>query len=211
LGPDRRAAAGASDGAGDDRADGAGPPAGGGPRGGFGGGGFRGGGGGRAAPGRLQFAVYYTVYFEDQYLVRPGGPVFDLLNGSPMGSGGGQPRQQVEVQAGALQHGLGARLSANWVSATSVHGAPGTPTGDLSFSDLAKVDLRLFADLGQRQALAARHPWVRGLRVTLSVTNLFDARQRVRDATGATPLSYQPDLLDPVGRVARISLRKLFF
>jgi hypothetical protein len=191
----------------------AGPP----PPGGFGGrggGGFRGGGpGGRggAAPGRLQFAAYYTIYFEDQYLVRPGGPVFDLLNGSPMGSGGGQPRQQVELQAGALLHGLGARISANWNSATVVHGAPGTPTGDLHFSDIAKLDLRLFADLGQQQHLAAKYPWVRGMRVTFSVTNLFDTRQRVTDATGATPLLYQPDLLDPVGRVAKISLRKLFF
>ncbi|THD77758.1 MAG: TonB-dependent receptor [Phenylobacterium sp.] len=197
-----------------------GPPGGGGGFGGGGGGGrgggFRGGGGGpggagRAAPGRLQFAVYYTVYFEDQYLVRPGGPVFDLLNGSPMGSGGGQPRQEIEVQAGALLHGLGARISANWNSATEVHGAPGTPTGDLSFSDLAKLDLRLFADLGQQQAMAAKYPWVRGVRVTFSVTNLFDARQHVHDATGATPLIYQPAYLDPVGRVAKISLRKLFY
>jgi hypothetical protein len=33
----------------------------------------------------------------------------------------------------------------------------------------------------------------------------------VRDNTGATPLSYQPASLDPLGRSVRISLRKMFF
>jgi len=42
------------------------------------------------------------------------------------------------------------------------------------------------------------------------VTNIFNAKVKVRDANGATPLSYQPDYLDPQGRVIRISLRKLF-
>jgi hypothetical protein len=32
----------------------------------------------------------------------------------------------------------------------------------------------------------------------------------VRDAAGNVPLSYQPDLLDPLGRTIMISFRKLF-
>ena len=32
----------------------------------------------------------------------------------------------------------------------------------------------------------------------------------VRDATGATPVGYQPANLDPVGRSVRFSLRKVF-
>ena len=43
-----------------------------------------------------------------------------------------------------------------------------------------------------------------------SVANLFDQRQKVVDATGATPLSFQPDYLDPLGRTWRIEFRKLF-
>ena len=57
----------------------------------------------------------------------------------------------------------------------------------------------------------ADHPWLRGSRVTVSINNLFNERQRVRDATGATPVNYQPDLLDPLGRTIRISFRKLFY
>lgn len=88
---------------------------------------------------------------------------------------------------------------------------PSAAAGDLNFSDIAKINLRLFADLGAQRDLVARHRWLRGSRVTLSVTNLFDQRIQVKDADGATPLSYQAAYLDPLGRVVKLSVRKLFF
>ena len=88
---------------------------------------------------------------------------------------------------------------------------PASPNGDLNFSDIAKVDLRLFADLGARRDLVAKHPFLRGARLSVALTNIFDQRIKVRDATGATPISYQPAYLDPVGRKITISFRKLFF
>ncbi len=180
--------------------------------GGFGGGG-RGGFGGRgggAQGGRLQFSFYHTWYFRDDILIRDGGSRLDLLDGGTTGSGGGQPRHEVELQAGLTNNGIGARLTGKWQSPTTVTGGVGTSTGDLHFSGLATLNFRLFADLGQQPALV-KHRWARGMRVTLSVTNLFDTRQHVRNANGLTPLSYQPAYLDPLGRTVRISLRKLFF
>jgi hypothetical protein len=109
---------------------------------------------------------------------------------------------------------MGARLNANWQSGTTVRGAPaslGGSASDLHFSPFATLNLNLFADLGAQQALARKHPWLRGARISLSVGNLLDSRLHVRDANGATPLSFQPDFLDPLGRTIRISLRKLFF
>lgn len=173
-------------------------------------GGGRGGGGGFGG-GRLQFAVYHTVHLRDQVLIRDGLPLLDLLDGSATGSSGGQPRHEVEVQAGLSKDGFGARLSGNWQSATTVNGGMGQPAGNLHFSDLGTINLRLFANLGARPELVARHHWLRGTRVTLSVNNLFDSRQRVTDASGATPIGYQPGLLDPVGRTVKLSLRKVFF
>ena len=82
---------------------------------------------------------------------------------------------------------------------------------DRDFSDLATVNLRLFDNLGAKPEVVKALPWARGVRLSLAVTNLFDARQSVRDATGRTPLSYQPAYLDPTGRVMTVSLRKLFF
>ena len=179
---------------------------------GYGGGGGGGGPGGFRAPGgRLQVAVYHTVLFNDRMVVRPGGPVFDLLNGSAAGSTGGAPRQEVEAQLGYTYVGFGARLSADWKSGTFVRGAPGSPTGDLDFSDIGTINLRLFANVGQMPALVHSHPILRGVRLTLSAVNLLDTRIRVRDAQGETPLIYQPGYLDPTGRTLRFSLRKLFY
>ncbi|MDB5456881.1 MAG: TonB-dependent receptor, partial [Caulobacter sp.] len=181
----------------------------GGPGGGFGGGGFGGGGGGRAA--RLQLAIYHTVHLREQVLIRDGVPALDLLNGDVIGSGGGQPRHEIEAQAGLTKNGLGARLSANWRSATHVRGGQGGASSDLDFSDLATLNLRLFADLGARRELVRAHPFLRGSRLNLSVTNLFDSRVEVRDRDGMTPVTYQPDYLDPLGRSIQLSFRKLFF
>jgi hypothetical protein len=186
---------------------------GGGPRaGGFGG---RGGGGGRGnagggGGGRLQFSVYHTWYFRDDILTRSGGPTLDLLDGGTQGSGGGQPRHQVEVQLGATNNGIGVRLNGAWQSPTTVNGGIGSATGDLHFSSLATANFRLFADLGANPALL-KPKWARGMRLTLSVNNIFDTRQHVHDANGDTPLSYQPAYLDPLGRTIKISIRKLFY
>ncbi|BCA58554.1 TonB-dependent receptor [Sphingomonas sp. HMP6] len=187
-----------------------GPGAGGGPGGG-GRGGFGGFGGGGRGGGRLQFALYHTWHFTDRVLVQQGDPALDLLNGDAIGGSGGQPRHELEGQAGYSNNGIGVRLSTNWQSATRVNG--GTPANPqtLRFSDLGTANLRLFADLGQRLELLKKYPWLRGTRVAFSIDNLFDSRQRVTDANGTVPVAYQPDYLNPLGRTVRISVRKLFF
>lgn len=177
---------------------------------GFGGRGF-GGGGGNPRATRLQLALFHTIHLKEQVTVANGIPALDLLNGDVIGSGGGQPRHEIEAQAGITRYGLGARLSANWQSGTHVTAGPGGAGTDLDFSSLATINLRLFADLGVRRELVQRHPFLRGTRLSLSVNNLFDQQQTVRDATGVTPVTYQPDYLDPRGRVLQFSVRKLLF
>ncbi|MFC3578892.1 TonB-dependent receptor [Sphingomonas hylomeconis] len=189
------------------RAAGGDRPGGEGRRGGFGGGGRGGGGGG----GRLNFAVYHTWHLTDRVTVADGGPTLDLLRGDTLGSGGGQSRHEVELQAGYSNNGLGARLSGNWMSATEVNGGTLAAPETLNFGSLATVNLRLFADLSQRRDWVKDHPWMRGLRVTLSIDNIANSRQRVTDAGGVTPFAYAPDYIDPLGRTVRLSVRKLFF
>ena len=182
----------------------------GGGRGGGGSGGGGGFGGPRGNQGRLQIALYHTVLFTDQILVRQGGPLFDLLHGSAAGSTGGAPRQEIEAQLGYTQSGFGARVSADWKSGTTVND-PTSPAGNLNFSDIGTANLRLFANLGQMPWVVKAYPYLRGSRITLSATNLFDARLKVTNAAGMTPISYQPAYLDPTGRVVSLSFRKLFF
>jgi hypothetical protein len=198
----------APEGGGPPRGEGGGQRSGGGGFGGPGGGG--GGFGGRrggVGGGNLQFAVFHTWRIEDEVLIRPGVPVLDLLDGSALSQGGGSPKHQIDVQAGISRNGLGARLNARWEQGTEVDG--GSTSETLRFSDLTTVDLRLFADLGL-QPMARNNPWMRGARVSLNIDNIFDEVRTVRDETGIVPLSYQPDLVDPLGRTVRVSFRKLF-
>lgn len=188
------------------------------PGGGFRGGG--GGGGGRGGPprgfldGRMQLALFHTVTFRNQIGIGPGLPVLDLLNGSAVGSAGGAPRHQVEMRLGAGRRGLGARMSLNWQSATSVlvdpTGATQSPD-DLFFSGRATANLRMFADLGQRPDIITRMPFLRGSRISLNFDNMLNDRINVRNRLGAEPLGFQRDQLDPLGRTVSLSLRKLFF
>jgi len=175
-----------------------------------GGGGFGGrGGGGRG--GRLNFAVYHTWHLTETATLRDGLPAIDLLNGGTIGSQAGQPRHEVEVQAGYSQSGIGVRLTGNWQSATRVVDPVDPPAANLRFSDLATANLRVFANVGQLPGLVGKSAWLRGLRVSLSVDNIFSERQRVTDANGITPLAYRPGLIDPLGRTVTFSIRRQFF
>jgi hypothetical protein len=193
-----------------------GPPGAAGPGGGSGGRGRQGGGGFgglRDINGRLQLSIFHTWRLQEQILIRNGVPLLDLLDGSATGNRGGQPRHEIEMRAGAANGGLGGRLSLNWQSATRVlidpSGAIQSPD-DLFFSGLTTINLRLFADLGQRPELVRRARWMRGMRISLAINNIADTRLVVRDRSGTTPLGYQRDQLDPLGRSLTLSLRKVF-
>jgi hypothetical protein len=60
------------------------------------------------------------------------------------------------------------------------------------------------------KTLLPNEAWADKLQLRLDVENVMDSRQRVRDRNGVTPFRYQTDLVDPIGRTATITLRKLF-
>ncbi len=186
---------------------------GGGYGGGGGGGGFGGGGGGRRAAAisgggngsQFQVTLYHTYYFRDDVRLSEGAPLVDLLNGGTIGSGG-QPRHKVQLNAGWLDNGIGLRFSGDWISATEINDN-GNGSGPLFFSSIATFDLRLIANLQQRFVGKA---WARGTRLTLSLNNIFDEHQDIHDASGATPIIYQPAFLDPYGRTLSLAFRRIF-
>lgn len=158
---------------------------------------------------RLFLSLYHTWTLEDEIVTRDGAPTLDLLGGNAVDFRGGRPRHEVDVQAGAFRRGLGARVTANWRSGTSVQGLGGA-AGDLRFAGLATVNINLFADLADRFGGRGAPRWLKGTRATLGIANLFNTRPQVRDEAGSTPLSYQPAYLDPLGRLINVGLRKVF-
>jgi hypothetical protein len=196
--------------------DGFGPPPGGFP-GGLGGpggfgpppGGFRGGPGGPMGGGsdngaRLQFSLYHTVILRDEIVLRDGMAPIDLMDGGTLG-GTPRSRHSVQFDTGVIDNGVGIRLSGNWKSAADV--TDNGSAGDLHFGALATFELRIFANLANR---FRGQGWARGTRVSLSIANLLNQRQKVTDASGATPLAYQGAYLDPDGRTLLLSVRRIF-
>ncbi len=155
----------------------------------------------------LYLAIHDTWFIRDAIRIRDGLPEIDLLDGGTIGSSGGQPRQQLDLQAGLTVRWFGARINERWHDATMVNG--GSASADLYFGGLSTASVRLFANLGDLPALKGT-AWTRGLRVVLAADNAFNEHQSVRDATGAIPFAYQSAYLDPLGRVIRLDLRKIF-
>ena len=171
------------------------------------GGGFRGFGGvGGRQGGRLTFSLTHQLNLVDEVTIAPGVPKLDYLNGEPVSSLGGRPRHEVQFETGYYNNGHGARLQGNWRSATTVE----STSGDLKFAPYFDLDLRLFANLNENFDLVSKHPFFRGSSIRFDVDNVLNTRPKVRDPNGLTPLSYQPDLLQPVGRTFGITFRKLF-
>lgn len=159
--------------------------------------------------GRFNLSVYHTYRFADAITIADSLPVLDLLDGAATGSRGGTARNEVQVQGGVFKSGLGAFVNANWVEGTRVNGGLGG--SDLTFGAQTTVNLNVFADLSARTSWVAKFPWLKGSRVNLGVQNLFDDRQDVRSSTGDVALNYQPDYLDPQGRIISVTFRKILF
>ncbi len=179
------------------------------------GGGRRGGGGGFMAmmgggqQGRWSLGVYHTVQFQNRVLIAPGGPMLDLLDGDTL-STGGSPRHALEFNGGAFHKGFGMFFQGTWNAPTTVkaNGLPGT--SDLRFGSVTNVNLFLFAEFSMQPKLTEKVPLLKGARLSLRFENLFDSVQKVTDGSGAVPLSYQRDYLDPRGRVISLEFRKMF-
>lgn len=173
-----------------------------------------GGGGGRGGPpmlpgqGRFNLSIYHTWRIQDEITIADGVPVLDLLNGDATSSRGGSPKHEIQLQTGVFRNGIGAFMFANWRDGTRVDGGTGP---DINFSDQATVSLNVFMDLNQRTSWVEKFPWLKGARINLGVQNLFDTRLEATSSAGDVPLNYQPDYMDPQGRVVSLTFRKILF
>ncbi len=158
--------------------------------------------------GYINVTLDHVWRLRDEVVIRQGMAPLDLLDGASLGQRGGKPRHEVTLQTFFGLNGVGGFVRGTWKSATRVDGGPRGE--DLRFSDLALFTTQAWMDLGERKALAKDRPWLKGTRLTLTVENAFDTRQRVRDTQGRTPQAYQKGYMDPLGRAVRLGLRKQF-
>jgi hypothetical protein len=156
---------------------------------------------------RLQITAAHTWLLDSELTIREGGPAIDLLSREAIGFGGlGQPRHRFDLALGYAGRGLGVRATTQHRSESFIDA--GGPTANVfRFRPLTTFALRAWV---QGERLDPGGSWLKGARLSLSVTNLTDVREKVADRFGVTPLSYQPAYRDPIGRTVEIELRKKF-
>ncbi len=161
---------------------------------------------GGAAP-RLQLVGSHSLALRDEVRIRTGLPTVDLLDGGSLGVGGGRPRHLANGSVSYSERRFGLRLSGQYRSARTLQTPGAAIPENLRFAPIFTASLQAHAEL---PALLPDFEWAKGARLTLGVSNIGNARQRVTDAGGDTPLRYQRAYRDPVGRTLAIELRKTF-
>ena len=149
----------------------------------------------------------HTLELANEILIAPGLQPLDQLDGQATGAFG-QPRNSSRLEAGLFGKGMGLRLSGVYTGTTRLDGSGLPGSTDIVFDDIVTFNLRLFTNLGE--IVGKNEGLFKDFRVSLVADNLFDAQRRVRDSSGATPVNYQPFVIDPLGLYVGIDLRKLF-
>ncbi|MBX7532195.1 hypothetical protein K3165_04570 [Qipengyuania sp. 1XM1-15A] len=167
---------------------------------------FGGGNPGDTRP-RYFLSLNHSITLENEVLLSEGGPLFDQLDGFVIG-GGAIPEHSSRLEGGIFWQGYGMRLSGNYIGEAVLRGGDAPGASDLFYGDLATVDIRLFADLGE--VTKSEDGWLKGLRVAVRVDNVFDARRSVVDGNGDVPEAFDPFRIDPTGRYLGIDVRKAF-
>jgi hypothetical protein len=145
-----------------------------------------------------------TIKFSDRLQLRPGAPTLDLLSGDSVTSWK-TARVSGYFYAGIGQ--LGNSISIDgWGDGGGRVRNP-VAASDLYFSPLFHADVH--ATLSVHHFLR-KQAWTKHLQLKLDIEKLINFRQKVHDRNGLVPNQYQPDLLDPVGRTVKFTIRKLF-
>ncbi|UAB79466.1 hypothetical protein INR77_07340 [Erythrobacter sp. SCSIO 43205] len=156
---------------------------------------------------RYFVSLNHTIELANEITIAPGLAPLDQLDGQSTNFLG-LPRHTSRLEAGIFGKGIGTRLSGRYTGKARLDGSTQTTTNTIFIDDLVTFDLRVFANLDQ--LTGGSSPALKNVRVSLRADNIFDAQQKVVDETGETPLTYQPFLIDPVGRFIGIDIRKLF-
>jgi hypothetical protein len=144
-----------------------------------------------------------SLKFSDRLQLRPGTPVLNLLGGDTV-TGSGTSRISGYFYAGMGYLGNDFSID-GWYQGTQ-RVRSGNPASDLFFSPLLKVNMS--AALSVHHFLP-KQKWTRHLQVKFEVENVADAHVSVHDRNGRVPNRFQQDLIDPIGRTVRLTLRKL--
>ena len=156
---------------------------------------------------RLQLSGEYVLLLDSQLQIAAGSSTIDLLSRDAVGLGGmGTPRHRIDSSIGYTERGLGIRVTSVYRSASLIE-ASGAISNVLRFAPLTTFSVRSWV---QSERLFPTSHWAKGGRLTVTLANAGNVRERVTDRFGMTPLAYQQGYRDPLGRSFELELRKTF-
>ena len=152
-------------------------------------------------------SVFHSYIFDSSLRLAPGAANLDLLGGDAISLNDGEARHELTAQLRFFRQRLGGRADFTWRSGRTIDDGAG---GVLDFSSLGVLNTRVYYRFNRPEPGEQATSFFDKSRIRLSVDNVFNDRQKVTDASGATPLNFQPALLDPLGRVVSLSFEKDF-
>jgi iron complex outermembrane recepter protein len=157
---------------------------------------------------RVQLNFSHTYLIDSELLIREGLDPVDLLSRGAIGLGGAtRPRHQIDLALGYSERGFGARLNGQHRGKSFLQLVNGGETDVLRFSPLTTLNLRTWVNPSH---FAPQADWLKRSRLSLSIANLFNRRQRIRESEGLTPLAYQAAYRNALGRTIEVEYRKAF-
>ncbi len=152
---------------------------------------------------RWSISLNYRRRLKSELMTRAGLPVIDQL-----GSDSGQSREFLSLQLTVGKRGVGASLNGNWSGGARLRNNAATGNGsDYRFAPWSTLNASFFVE---PEHVLARKDWLKNVRLSLEVRNLFNGYRRATLRDGSTPPGYGHDDIDPLGRTARLAIRKRF-
>lgn len=146
------------------------------------------------------FSLSHEWALSDRLQPGQGAASVDLLK-TPLDGVRGTPRHQVNVETEVSYRRFNLQFSAKWRSGSHVQDLTATEPYSVHYSAFWTAD----AVISYTFKVPGKSPNTeKSLRVWLSVNNILNKREIVRDSTGHTPAAYQPAFLDPAGRIVMI-------
>ncbi len=160
----------------------------------------------RGDPLQFSASINHRWRLRNEVLTRSGIPAIDQL-----GDQGSQSRHSLSLQLTAGKRGIGTSLNGTWSSPTHLRNraVPGG-AGALDIRPATIFNLSFFAEPEHLWRQPDRPGWMKNVRLSVDIRNLFRGYRQVRRPDGTVPPNYSRDEVDPLGRTIRLTLRKRF-
>lgn len=149
---------------------------------------------------QINLALSYQLRLQSESLIRTGLPVIDRLADS------GMSRHELNLRVGLGNRAFGGSLSTSWSSSARVSGRDGA----FRITPPLTLNLSFFADVDRLLKIPRNNDWTRRVKISFDIQNLLKGYRHIVLPDGSVPEGYSRDEVDPLGRTARLTLRKQF-